>query len=72
MGWGTMGLGMMGHGAWFGFLVLLLLVIAVVLVASNASPRTLPDDPEDVFKQRLARGEITRQEYEELKQAIHA
>ncbi len=30
------------------------------------------DDPMDVLKRRLAQGEITRQEYEELKQTFHA
>ncbi len=67
------GWGMMGYGARFGFLVLLLLAVAAVLVTLRVWPRTTPpDDPMDILKRRLAQGEITRQEYEELKETIHA
>ncbi len=64
---------MMGYCAGFGFLVLLLLVVAAVRSYSAPWPGTTSShDPMDVLKRRLAQGEITRQEYEELKQTFHA
>ncbi len=67
------GWGMMGYCAGFGFLVLLLLVVAAVLVILRAWPSTtLSHDPMEILRRRLAKGEITRQEYEELKETFHA
>ena len=77
-GFGMMGPGMMGHGAWgggwsagFGPLILLILVAGIVLVVlgfTRREPR--PEAPLEVLKRRLARGEITREQYEELRQAL--
>jgi len=76
-GWGPgmMGPGMMGgYGGGFGgfgLLMLLLLVAGIVLIVLAFTRReTRPDDALAVLKQRLARGEITREQYEELKQVL--
>jgi len=76
--WGTgmMGPGMMGPGMmnrWtmgaFGPLVLLLLLVGVALLVLVVLRRPASDALE-ILKQRLARGEITREQYEEFKQLI--
>lgn len=71
--WGTgmMGPGMMNRwtmGA-FGPLVLLLLLLGVALLVLVVLRRPASDALE-ILKQRLARGEITREQYEEFKQLI--
>lgn len=73
---------MMGFGWIFGFLFMLLVIVlivaAIVVVlrwlgigwagqAGGGSPRP---DPLDVLKERLARGEISVEEYEERKRAL--
>ncbi len=77
MGRGMMGPGMMGgYGVGggfggFGLLTLVLLIAGVVLITlaiTRREPRT--DDPLATLKHRLAKGEITREQYEELKQTL--
>ena len=79
MGPGMMGPGMMGGGGMmgrgfggFGLLTFLLLVAGVVLIVLAFTRREgrQPDGAIEILKQRLARGEITREQYEELKQAL--
>ena len=77
MGPGMMGPGMMGRwgwgGGWGGFLgllVLLLLVAGVVLVVLGLSRRETQDTALDILRQRLARGEITPEQYEELRKLL--
>ena len=74
MGPGMMGRGMMGGYGWgggFGLLVLALLVIGVVLILRGVTfKETKSEEPLDVLKRRLARGEITKEQYEELKQTL--
>lgn len=74
-GWGMMGPGMMGRwgygpGSWFGALALLLLIAGIVLIALVARREPKPDDPQTVLKQRLAHGEISKEQFDELKQAL--
>ena len=73
---GMMGPGMMGPGMmnrWtmgaYGPLVLLLLVagVALLVVFVLKSPTS---DAREILKHRLARGEITTEQYEEFKQVI--
>jgi len=78
MGPGHMaGRGMMGgwYGGgvgWFGVLALLLLVAGVVLIVRGLAGRPAPDEePLEILKRRLARGEITPQQFDELKKALH-
>jgi len=77
-GWGMMGpgmmggRGMMGYGFGFGPLAFLLLVVGVVLVVLAFTRReSKPDDTLQILKARLARGEITKEQFEELKQVLH-
>jgi uncharacterized membrane protein len=75
MGPGVMGPGMMGRwgygsGSWFGPLIFLLLVAGIVLFALIVRRQPKTDDPQTVLKQRLARGEITKEQFEGLKQAL--
>ncbi len=73
MGPGMMGgYGMMGRGfGGFGLLTLLLLVAGVVLIVLAFTRREgRPDGALEILKQRLARGEITPEQYEELKKVL--
>ena len=73
MGPGMMGPGMMGGGGYggFGLLTLLLLVAGVVLIVLAFTRREgRSDGALEILKQRLARGEITPEQYEELKKVL--
>jgi putative membrane protein len=77
MGPGMMGPGMMtrwgwggGWGGLLGLVVLLLLVAGVALVVLGLSRRETQDTALDILRQRLARGEITPEQYEELKKLL--
>lgn len=74
MGSGMMGRGMMGGYGWgggFGLLALILLVIGVVLILRGVTfKETKPEEPLEILKVRLARGEITKEQFEELKKAL--
>lgn len=69
MGPGVTGRGMMGGGYWP--LMAFLLLAGVVLLVVALSRRTGPD-PLELLKQRLAKGEVTREQYEELKQIVRS
>ena len=69
-GWG-------GGGAWWGLLsfVFMVLVIGgtVVLVTwgvQQLGPRHHSDQPLDVLKRRYARGEITREQFEQMRRDV--
>jgi len=73
IGPGIMGPGMMGRWGWGGFLgllVLLLLVAVAALAVLGLSRRETQDTALDLLRQRLARGEITPEQYEELKKLL--
>jgi uncharacterized membrane protein len=72
MGPGMMGPGMMGRGAGgFAGLTLLLLLAGIVLIVLGFTQReSRPEEPLEILKRRLARGEITREQYEEMKQVL--
>lgn len=88
MGWGMFGPGMMGWGgmgfspfAWIAMLAFWALIIGgiallVVWLARQVLPAvTVPMGPShalDVLKERYARGEITREQYEEMKREIES
>jgi putative membrane protein len=71
--------GRWGHG-WLPFvggLFWILIIIGAVLVVSSLGRREKPgsalgagETPLDILKTRLARGEITFEEYEKLKQEV--
>jgi putative membrane protein len=86
MGWGMMGPGGMGWGGFgfspFGWIVMLvfwaLIIggIALLLIwlfgqyGPAAPAPTAPSRAIDILKERYARGEITREQYEEMRRHI--
>jgi uncharacterized membrane protein len=71
-GWAGDGLGLL-----IGLLLLIALVILVVWAVTNrsssvgaASGDSSRATPEEIIRQRFARGEMTRREFEETKKAI--
>lgn len=85
-GWGGMGPGMMGWGGYgfnpLGWIVMLLfwalIIGGIALLAvwffRGATPSvmgpTAPSQSLEILKERYARGEITREQYEEMRRAI--
>lgn len=73
MGPGMMGgRGMMGGGGgWGGLLFLALVIAGVVLITRGLLDKGgRADDALAILRQRLARGEITTEQFEELKRAL--
>ncbi len=71
MGWGFMGIG------WLIWLILLIVIIwGVVRIASagNRQPQTprSEEDAMDILKKRYARGEITKEQFEEMKKDLRS
>ncbi len=84
-GWGMMGPGMMGGWGFpfmggLGMLLFWLLVIGgvvwLVQSARGSSPSgagtPAADSPLDILKRRYARGEITKEQFEEMRQTLVA
>lgn len=76
-GWGMMGpgmmggRGMMGYGFGFGPLAFLLLIVGIVLVAlAFMRKESKAGDSLEILKTRLAKGEITKEQFEELRQVL--
>ncbi len=83
-GWGMMGPGMMGggwSGGWgmpfLGMLFWLLTLVGLVLVVTAivrregaGAPAGQDEAPLEILKRRLARGEITREEYDAIKKEL--
>jgi putative membrane protein len=74
MGWGTM-----LCGGVLGLLVLAALVVIVVLLFTRNSteggetrdrPMPTSQSPLDILKERYARGEITQEEYQEMREHL--
>ena len=78
MGPGHMGRGMMGgwYGGgsgwgWGGLLFLVLVIAGVVLITRGLVDKAgRADEALAILRQRLARGEITTEQYEELKRTL--
>lgn len=74
-GYGMMGPGMMGWGMMggYGLLIVFLVLLGIVLLVLETVRRgSSGPDPQEILKQRLARGEVTREQYEEFKQLIQS
>jgi putative membrane protein len=77
-GYGSWGYGHMGYygygGHVMGFLIIILLIVVIYLAVRNSHIRhhgsTLVDTPIDILKKRYAQGEITREQYEAMKQDL--
>ena len=68
MGWGWIGLGMV-HMLLFWILVILGIVVLTRWLASGSRDELLPRAI-DILKARYAKGEITREQFEQLKRDI--
>lgn len=69
-GRGMMG-GWYGGGGWGGLLFLVLVIAGVVLITRGLLDKGgRADDALAILRQRLARGEITTEQFEELKRAL--
>lgn len=76
-GWGMMGPGMMGGGGMMGYgfgfhpLAWLLLIAGIVLVVLAFTRRDgRSTESLEILRTRLAKGEITKEQFEELRQAL--
>ena len=72
------GYGMMAGLGWFGMIVMALFWVGVVLLVvwglSNAfttRPPRIEPGAEEILKQRFARGEISREELVQAREALH-
>ena len=63
----------MGVGMWVFWMVLILIVVFIVWALANKSSGqfdTGHEDAMDILRNRYARGEITKDEYESMKQEL--
>lgn len=63
----------MGFGGWLWMILAVVLVVAVVWAVAAAIPgrdRTPIDDAAQILKARLARGEISNEEYEQARNLL--
>jgi putative membrane protein len=68
MGWGWVGLGMV-HMLLFWILVILGIVVLVRLLSGGASGNG-GQRPIEILKARYAKGEITREQFEQMKREL--
>ena len=67
--------GMFG-GMWFGWIFWIVIIIAIVWVVTqviNKNQQTnsnIKESPLDILKKRYAKGEITKEQYEEMKKDL--
>jgi len=75
------GYGMMGNLGWFGMLVMLLIIILVIIgivflfrslfsYSNRANFSSSNNRSIEILKERLAKGEITKEEYETIKKSL--
>lgn len=66
------------HGMWFGWLFWIVIVILIVWVfirfmnryKSNQTPDIPDKTPLDILKKRYAKGEITKEQFEQMKKDL--
>jgi putative membrane protein len=71
--WGSEGRMDFGHGSGYMWILLLIIIaIAVYLVIESQKSRTdgVKETPLEILKTRFARGEITKEEFEEIKRKL--
>ena len=71
--YGDWGFGM-GFGMWIFWIIVIAMIVALVRIAfgteSNKKPSNPHDDALEILKQRYARGEIDKDEYEYMKKEL--
>ncbi len=70
MGRWMSGYGVMGYGAGAGILALLAVLVGVALLIAGVTGRAPLEDPLEILKRRLPRGEISHQQYDKLRQTF--
>lgn len=62
-----------GPIVWILFLIIIVLVVIVILNRGKSAPERnkLQETALDILKKRYARGEITKEEYEQMKEEIN-
>ena len=76
MGYGYGGHMMYGYGGWFMWIIILVLVVLVIYLFTQKKKAPLHGNTAagetamDILKKRLARGEISREEFESLKKDL--
>lgn len=71
--WGDEGSMSFGHGTGYMWILLLIVIaIAVYLVIESQKSKTDSDkdSPLEILKKRFARGEITKEQFEEMKRKL--
>lgn len=68
MGWGWVGLGIV-HMALFWILVILGIAVLFRWL-TGSSPVRVEDRAIDILRERFAKGELTREQFEQMKQAL--
>lgn len=67
-GYGMMGAGMMGFGmGWLWIIFFIILVVGAFLLFSNGKERSKPSE---ILDERFVRGEITKEQYDEMKKIL--
>jgi putative membrane protein len=69
MGWGWMSLGFI-HMALFWVLMILGIVVLVKWLGSGSSPPHPEKRAIDILKERYAKGELTREQFEQMKRDV--
>ena len=59
-----------GYGWMFQILIFIIFVIIIYWIIKNGNFNKVSDTPEEILKKRLAKGEITKKEFNELLKEI--
>jgi putative membrane protein len=60
-----------GYGGWFMWLLpVIVIIIALYLIMRAQKGRTIQETPLEILKKRYAKGEITKEEYDRMKQDL--
>ena len=60
-----------GYGGWFMLLILVIVVaIAFYFIVQTQKGRTARETPLEILKKRYAKGEITKEDYDRMKQDL--
>jgi putative membrane protein len=70
MGWGMMFWGLVMLAFWGGIIALIVLGVKKLVERGSGSDITQKHDPLDIAKERYARGDISREEFEQIKKDL--